>query len=144
MRQVNDMNPAPLTERCPVTFTVSELWLMHDFVRHEVPDAKSWRYPPGSEDLNEEIAFALETCESHALPEYTLMLSKGDLLAIDYAVRRDHKTPEGASGKAILLKAFRARKQLTMDIPDHSGDDMTYTEVRQHASADHDTQNDAI
>jgi hypothetical protein len=116
---------------------------MHDFVRHEMPDGRSWRYPPACEELNEEIAFAIETCETHALSEYTLMLSRGDLLAIDYFVRRDHKTPEGASGKQVLLKSFRARKELARDIPVHDGDDATYTEVKQHASADNDTGKNA-
>jgi hypothetical protein len=126
-------------ERRPVTFATSELWLLHDFIRHEAPEAKAWRYPPACEELNEEVAFALDTCEAHDLQEYTLMLSKGDLLTIDYFVRRDHKTPEGASGKRILLKVFHARKELAQDIPEHDGDDRTYREVKEHAAADHDT-----
>lgn len=128
----------PQAERIPVVFSVPELWLLHDFVRHEIPDAKSWRYPPASEDLNEEIAMALESCETHELAEYTLMLSRGDLLLIDYFVRRDQKTPEGASGKQVLLKIFRARKTLATEIPDHDGDDLTYTEVS-HGRADNDS-----
>jgi hypothetical protein len=132
------------SERRPVTFSVSELWLLHDFIRHEAPEAKNWRYPPASEELNDEIAFALETCEEHALEEYTLVLSRGDLLCIDYSVRRDHKTPEGASGKKILLKLFRARKELAMEIPAHDGDDRTYREVKEHAPADYDSGKNAV
>ena len=122
----------------PVTLTLPELWLLHDFVRHEIPDSRSWRFPPASDDLNEEVAFAIESCETHGLEEYTLLLSKGDLLVMDYFVRRDHKTPEGASGKLLLLKAFRARRELTSDIPVHEGDDRTYKEVTGHAARDND------
>ena len=128
----------------PVVFSLPELWLLHDFVRHEIPDARSWRYPPASEDLNEEIAMALESCETHDLEEYTLMLSRGDLFVIDYFVRRDHKTPEGAGGKQLLLKVFRARKALATDIPGHDGDDLTYTEVTHHAATDYDTGKNAV
>ena len=131
--------PGKGSERVPVTFTATELWLLHDFVRHEIPDSRAWRYPPASEDLNEEIALAIEACESHDLQEYTLLLSRGDLFVIDYFVRRDHKTPEGASGKKLLLKCFRARKELASGLPEHEGDDRTYREVTGHASTDHDS-----
>ena len=131
-------------ERIPVTFATSELWLLHDFIRHEVPEARAWRYPPACEELNEEVAFALDTCEVHNLAEYTLMLSKGDMLTIDYFIRRDHKTPEGASGKKILLKVFRARKELATELPEHEGDDRTYTEVKEPAAADNDPGQNAI
>ncbi|TMB98084.1 MAG: hypothetical protein E6J42_06770 [Chloroflexi bacterium] len=130
-------------ERRAVTFSLAELWLLHDFVRHEIPEAKSWRFPPASEDLNEEVALAIETCETHGLDEYTLMLSKGDMFVIDYFVRRDHKTPEGGSGKRVLLKVFRARKELNEEIPDHAGDDRTYREVTRHAATDFDTGKNA-
>jgi hypothetical protein len=99
---------------------------------------------PACEELNEEVAFALDTCEVHNLADYTLMLSKGDMLTIDYFIRRDHKTPEGASGKKILLKIFRARKELATDFPEHEGDDRTYTEVNQHAAADNDPGKNSI
>jgi hypothetical protein len=142
MRQ-SEAKPIAEAERIAVVFSLPELWLLHDFVRHEIPDAKSWRYPPASEELNEEISMALESCETHSLPEYTLMLSRGDLLVIDYFVRRDHKTPEGASGKPLLLKVFRARKALTTDIPDHDGDDLTYTEVT-HGATDNDAGTNTV
>ena len=128
----------PDADLVPVTLEVNELWLLHDFVRHEMADGRFWRFPPASEQLNEEIAMALDACESHALGEYTLLLSRGDLLAIDYFVRRDHKTPEGASGKRVLLKVFRARRQLTAGLPEHDGDDRTYREVVEHAGTDSD------
>lgn len=126
-------------ERRPVTLTRDELWLLHDFVRHELPDSRQWRYPPASEDLNEEIVLALDACETHALDEYTLLLSRGDMLVIDFFVRRDHRTPEGASGKRLLLKIFRARAELSLELPDHVGNDLAYKEVNKDAAADHDS-----
>jgi hypothetical protein len=130
--------PANEVPRRPVTFSLGELWLLHDFIRHELPDANNWRYPPASRDLNEEIAFALEACESCEMDEYTLCLSKADLLAIDYFVRRDQKTPEGASGKGILLKTFRARKELASEMSMAAGDvpDRAYREVNINGSRD--------
>src|SRR5207247_5591802 len=98
-------------QRKPVTFSRDELWLLHDFVRQELPESRQWRFPPASEELNEEIVLALDACETHELPEYTLLLSKGDMLVLDFFVRRDHRRPEGASGKSSLLKIFRARSE---------------------------------
>lgn len=126
-------------ERRPVTLTRDELWLLHDFVRHELPDSRQWRYPPASEDLNEEIVLALDACETHGLDEYTLLLSRGDMLVIDFFVRRDHRTPEGASGKQLLLKIFRARSELSLELPEHEGNDLTYKEVKKDAAADYDS-----
>jgi hypothetical protein len=124
-----------------VTLSTAELWLLHDFIRHEMPDTNNWRYPPASSNLNEQIVFALEACESCGLGEYTLSLSKADMLAIDYFVRRDHKTPEGGSGKTILLKTFAARKEIATEISLASGDapDKTYKEVNANANRDHDS-----
>ena len=123
-------------ERRSVTLTRDELWLLHDFVRHELPESRGWRFPPASEDLNEEIVLALDACETHGLEEYTLLMSKGDMLVIDFFVRRDHRTPEGASGKQVLLKIFRARSELSLELPEHEGNDLTYREVRKDAAAD--------
>lgn len=136
--------PAPLEiERRPVTFSRDELWLLHDFVRHELPDSRQWRFPPASEELNEEIALALDACEAHNLREYTLLLSRGDMLVIDFFVRRDHRTPEGASGKQLLLKVFRARSELTSTFPEHEGNDLTYREVKEDAPTDYDAGKNA-
>jgi hypothetical protein len=62
------------------------------------------------------------------------------LLAIDYFIRRDHKTPEGASGKAVLMKVFRARKELAdqMNVASGAVSDRTYKEVMTNASRDDD------
>jgi hypothetical protein len=139
---VRNIGPGPEADRKPVTFTRDELWLLHDFVRHELPDARQWRFPPASEELNEEIALALDACETHELSEYTLLLSKGDMLVMDFFIRRDHRTPEGASGKQMLLKIFRARAELSANLPEHEGHDFTYREVKD-AAADHDTGKNA-
>jgi hypothetical protein len=128
--------------RRPVSFTLGELWLLHDFIRHEMPDANAWRYPPASRDLNEQIVFALEACESCKFDEYSLLLSKADILAIDFFVRRDHKTPEGASGKSILLKTFRARKEMAMEMNIADIEDKTYKEVNVNAGGNRDTSQD--
>jgi hypothetical protein len=130
-------------ERKPVTFSRDELWLLHDFVRHELPESRQWRYPPASEELNEEIVVALDACETHELPEYTLLLSKGDMLVIDFFIRRDHRTPEGASGKNLLLKIFRARSELSLGLVEHEGNDFAYREVRKDAAADYDSGTNA-
>lgn len=120
-------------ERRPVTLTRDELWLLHDFVRHELPESRGWRFPPASEELNEEIVLALDSCETHGLEEYTLLMSKGDMLVVDFFVRRDHRSPEGASGKQILLKIFRARSELALELPEHEGNDFTYREMKDAA-----------
>ena len=120
----------------PVTLTVAELWLLHDFCRHEVADDK-WLFPPANFDLNEEIALALDACETDNLTEYTLLLNQKQLLVIDYWVRRDHKTPEGASGKRLLLKVFRARRELAMGMATAEDGDRSYAEeVKRHAGRD--------
>jgi len=126
-------------ERKPVTFSRDELWLLHDFVRHELPESRQWHFPPASEELNEEIVLGLDACETHDLPEYTLLLSKGDMLVIDFFIRRDHRTPEGASGKNLLLKIFRARSELSSGLVERSGNDFAYREVKKDAAADYDS-----
>lgn len=118
----------------PVTFTLAELWCLHDFIRHECSERDRWAFPPADLGLNEDIADAIYACETDGLSEYTLLLERGDILIIDFHIRRDTKTPEGASGKKILLKCFKARAEMggliESDETDHS-----YEEVS-HANAD--------
>src|SRR5436309_14846611 len=64
-------------ERKPVIFSRDELWLLHDFVRHELPESRQWRYPPASEALNAEIVVDLEACDTHDLPAYPLLRCQG-------------------------------------------------------------------
>jgi len=101
------------TTASPVTFSVSELWVLSDLIRHEMREQDTWKFPPASRELNEQISLALVDCVDLKLSEYTLLLSIGDLLVIDYWVRHDLKSPEGARGDAILLKTFRARQALS-------------------------------
>lgn len=98
-----------------ISFSLAELWLLNDFIRHEIENRDNWAYPPASRELNLEIALAIASCEENKLDEYTLLLSEGDILVIDYNVRAAHKTPEGAKGKDILLKLYRARAKLEED-----------------------------
>ena len=102
----------------PITFTLAELWLLNDLIRHEMADGDRWRYPPVSKELADEIALSILACEDHGFEEHTLTLSEGDLMVIDYNVRRDNKSPEGAVGKHILLKTFRARSELAYGYED--------------------------
>lgn len=124
-----------------MTFTLAELWLLHDLVRHEVPQRDQWKYPPADLALNDDIAAAIYACETDKLPEYTLDLERGDLLVIDYCLRRDVKTPEGANGKVMLLKTFRTRAELG-GLKVGNGIDLTYKEVKHHASGSTDDRSD--
>src|SRR2546427_13038452 len=99
-------------ERKPVTFSRDELWLLHDFVRHELPESRHWRFPPASEELNEEIVVALDASETHELSEYSLLLSKGVVTVIDFFVRREHRTPGGESGQKLLQTIVRSQREM--------------------------------
>ena len=104
----------------PVPFTRAEFWLLNAWIRHDQesgddgPYSSRARYPIVSTELNEEIALALVACEDDDLDEYRLELGYGDLLLIDHHVRADFKNPEGAKGKDILMKTFRARMELAL------------------------------
>jgi len=119
-------------DRTPVVFTVEELWLLQDAIRHETPNQEEeWIRPPSDLDFNNEIALALVVCYRHQLPEYTLMLSMGDCLAIDYTVAQDAKTPEGADGRVVLFKSFEARRRL-LGLDDENeavGNDYSFEQV---------------
>ena len=97
-----------------IEFTISELWLLNSFVRHDEDAINRKRWPVVSTELNEQITLAIIACEDSGLEEYTLLLTKGDLLLIDYHIRCDTKTPEGAKGKEILLKIYRARRGILL------------------------------
>ncbi len=98
----------------PVEFTIHELWMLHDLVRHDEDAVARRKWPTVSTELNEQVALAIVACEDSGLGGYTLLLSRGDMLLLDHAVRRDMKTPEGAKGKDMLLKLFRARRDLAI------------------------------
>jgi hypothetical protein len=118
-------------ETAPVTLTLSELWLLHAFIRHEMPQQEQWKLPPTDLDLNEQIAFAIMACEEGGLHSYTLAMTVHQLLCVDYWIRDEHKTVTGARGKDILIKTFRARRSLSGELPVPVGDtpDATYTQA---------------
>ena len=111
-----------------VTFTLDQLWALNDLIRHESSDGRAWAAPPVSLALNEKVADAILVCEESkpfpesqqsptnlpTITEYTIELSHGDCLCIDYNVRQGMKSANGLPiGKQILLKAFAARREIT-------------------------------
>lgn len=120
----------------PVTFNLAELWLLNAAIRHGVAQENDWKFPPASAQLAVEIMEAIHTCEEHKVPEYTLLLSKGDLLVIDYNIQADMKTPEGAQGKQILLKVFRAVSELDNTLPSSEERDETYNQAVKRSGKD--------
>ncbi len=110
----------------PVEFTLEELWMLHDFIRHDPSAVSRDRWPTVSTDLNEDIALAVVACESGGLKSYTLTMTRGDMLVVDHHVRRDAKTPEGAKGKEILLKVFKARHDLAFGPTADDADELSY------------------
>lgn len=103
-----------------VTFTRDELWLLRQFVRHEVQNQDTYHFPPASLDLNDQIAAALLLCETESLPEAALTLSFGDCLVVDASLTsvQDAKDVNGKYlGRAVLLKTFAARGSIKRAIP---------------------------
>ena len=113
----------------PVAFTLAELWMLADVIRHDEDAICKKKWPTVSTQLNGEIALAILACEDSSLETYTLVLTKGDILVMDANVRRDMKTPEGAAGKAILLKLFKARYELIYGAIAEGGEDLTYRQA---------------
>jgi hypothetical protein len=96
-----------------VLFTVEELWMLQSAIRHEITQGDTWKYPPASLELNDQVAESLLRCQDLGLAESALVLTRGDCLVIDYCTPQGAKTPSGAPiGKQILLKSFLARKQV--------------------------------
>lgn len=103
-----------LNDTVRVEFSLPELWLMRGTVRHAIANEDQWKgYPPANVDLNDQIAAAILRCEEYNIGVTTLDLSRGDCLVIDFNVNQDAKDREGNEiGKELLLKTFKARKQL--------------------------------
>ena len=101
-----------LPDSIGVLFTEAEMWMLHAFVRHDRERNNKDRYPIVSTELNEQIVFGLLACANSEIKEYTLLLSLGHILLLDWCIRDDMKSPAGANGKAILLKVFQARTDL--------------------------------
>ncbi len=94
-------------------FTTEELWLLQAAIRHEVAQLESWRFPPASLALNDQVADALLRCDEYGLSEAAILLTRGDCLAIDHCVPQGAKSTAGvAIGKSVLLKSFRARREI--------------------------------
>ena len=115
-----------------ITFTAAELWLLCSLIKpatkHIGFESEGAQAQPGSTRLNNQLADALIACEDSKLEEYTLDLTREDLLLISYVLEPSYKTPEGASGKQILLKTFRAR-QKDAGLILAQIDDRTYSEA---------------
>ena len=118
-----------LQDSRPVSFTLAEIWMLHDVIRHDEDAICKKAWPSVSTQLNGEISLAILACEDNSLEAYTLVLTKGDILVIDANVRRDMKTPEGAAGKAILLKLFKARYELIYGAIAEGREDLTYRQA---------------
>lgn len=102
-------------DTAPITFSLTELWVLQGAVRHGVPSEESqWpRFPPASLSLNDDIADAIAACDAASLSDYTLLLTRGDLLVIDHCVGQATKDSSGRiAGRDILLKSFHARRRL--------------------------------
>lgn len=115
-----------------ITFTSAELWLLCSFIkpatRHIGYESEGVTVQPGSTRLSDQLADALVACEDSGLEEYTLDLTRDDLLLISYLIEPSYKTPEGGNGKTILLKTFRAR-QKDAGLVLSAAVDRSYTEV---------------
>lgn len=97
-----------------VVFSLDQLWLLNDLIRHESDQDKTWKIPPSSKELNATVADAILACEDHGLTEYTIPISSGDTYVIDFHVRRSMKSYLGTPiGVNLLLKVFRARRELS-------------------------------
>lgn len=100
-----------------LNLTLDELWLLQRVVRHEVNGMREMAFPWYSLALNDAIAEAIIMCEDERQVEAHLLVSRGDLLVIDALVPVDAKTPGGQLlGKSVLLKSFRARRELADDM----------------------------
>ncbi len=129
----------------PVEFTLEELWMLHDFIRHDPTAINKDKWPTVSTNLNEDIALAVVACDSGGMPAYTLTLTRGDMLLIDHHVRRDMKTPEGAKGKEILLKVFNARHDLAFGPTGDDKAELSYKEAmaKKESEKDQEVNDDA-
>ena len=132
-----------MSDHTIVTFTLPELWLLADHIRHEVDEMERWKYPPASLELNDQIAGAIAACEQFHWKEFQLWLSRHDLLVIDYNVRTGAvDAKKEASGKAILLKTYIARWNMSLDFGSADTGDITYKEAKERANTSTDTDAD--
>lgn len=97
----------------PVPFALADLWLIQGFVRHEMAQQDTWKFPPASLSLNSSIAEAILFCVDQNEPEAVIDLSLGDCLVFDYLIPNTLSDVDGKPvGREILLKTFRARRAI--------------------------------
>ena len=96
-----------------VVFSLSELWVMQTFVRHESGSQWMGSWPNTSVDLNDAIAEAILFCTEYGQSEAPILLKKGDCYLLDSVVPAGAKDTEGRLvGRPILLKTYAARAGL--------------------------------
>lgn len=94
-------------------FTLEELWLLQSVIRHEMAQMESWKAPPVSLALNDQVAEALLFCHENNVGEAAILLTRADCLAIDFCVPQNAKSPVGVpTGRQVLLKSYHARADL--------------------------------
>lgn len=94
-----------------VMFSIEELLLLQAVIRHEQPQEWQGKWPAYSRELNDQIAEAIHFCSKYSVSERAILLSRGDLYAIDYCVPSSAKDAAGRPlGRSILLKTFEARQ----------------------------------
>jgi hypothetical protein len=116
----------------PVEFTLSHLWLLQRYVRHEMHSQDTWHNPPVSFHLNEQIAHALLVLQRSKQTEkppqetYILDLTYHDCLVIDAVIPQDAKDTNGIPiGMQVLFKSYEARDKL--DLPESEDPNITFT-----------------
>lgn len=98
-----------------VIFTLDQLWLIRNYVRHEMQGQEQWRLPPANFPLNTKISAAILFCTDAAQSEAAVDLTLEDTYVLDFCVP-DIKDANGQFlGRPILLTAYRARDELTFD-----------------------------
>ena len=98
-----------------VCFSLDELWLLQQYVRHEMQGGREWEAAPASLDLNDRIAGSILMLEETSEAEAAFELTFRDCLAVDCTVPASAKDVDGKPiGKKILLKTFEARRQLQL------------------------------
>jgi hypothetical protein len=96
-----------------VLFSLDELWIIREAVRHEVDGQDRWLFPPAGLELNDQVADQILFCVEKKEIEAPLLLSRGDCLILDFCVNLTMKDKDGLSlGKSILIKSFAARRDL--------------------------------
>jgi hypothetical protein len=101
-------------QKASIEFSIQELWLIRAVVRHESSPAWQGKWPTYNLELNDQVAEAILLCTDEKQDGASLMVTQGDLYLLDAMVPQDAKDAAGKPiGKDILLKTFRARRELS-------------------------------